>query len=148
MVTSNQAGIPVGAWNWANESKERKICVCESGDRWLIVLRQFILNLLPEDQIASILSSNADQIPNQVSAEKLAIVFWEVTAVNFLSISRNIQTLSLRSPHILQLAATSHLLDTHRMMLTEFGAHSFVDQPEQIHKLAGLIQRYFRPIIS
>ena len=140
----------------------RSWIVCESGDRWAIAVRRFapemMLPLVPsiatctQDQINRVLASQPSKgnptqrlIGSRASSIQgtKTVILWEVDKSSLLETCGRLPSLRISHPETLLIFAVTELSNQEVRILGEFGFAIMLRHPEELPKLAGLMQGYF-----
>ncbi len=145
------------------EQDLRTWIVCEADDRWVIAVRRFAAEMMdplvpsiqtsdPAQMTAKLASSRSAPLPtkSRTTAQHWspAVVLWEIRDVAFLDACGYLPSLRIRNPDILLIFAVTDLSNPQMLILGEYGFAAMIRHPEELPKLAGMIQAYFATAIE
>jgi hypothetical protein len=117
--------------------------VCEAADRWLRAVRRFAPQMMPRSLIPAIEPAESAKVQQALSGHRLAVVLWEVRPDSLADSCDCLARTAIASPNVLQLVAGSGLSDLDQIVLTEFQTAASINHPEDLPRLARMIQGYF-----
>ncbi|TWU42700.1 hypothetical protein [Novipirellula artificiosorum] len=125
-------------------SPERPWIVCEHGNRWIEAVRCFCTEQLADSVTPVVRAADDDEVVALAGrqlrqGQPHIVVVWEITPDSFAESTRFMMALTRSLPQVVQIAACSQLATCHEATLSEFGAMLRVRQPEDLQKMARVI---------
>lgn len=121
----------------------RSWIVCEETQRWESAARRFAPEMMPPQLIPAVVPASKTHVRGIVSGIDKAVVLWEVRRESLASACDCLAAVSSAAPNVLQLLAIVGLTNRERLVLSEFRCAATIRHPEELPRLAGMIEGYF-----
>ena len=96
--------------------------------------------------MTSLSTKDAENIRTHLAGHQRGIVLWDIRRHDLVAACDRIATLAIAMPGILQVAATTDLSDSHRLMLAELRIAAMLRHPEDLPSIGRLVNRNFAPL--